>query len=259
VGGIMGETDSAMPAVAQTYRSSWMPKAPERPFWVLARMFGWILIGFVGQVILGFFIGFSAALGHLPAAPPSAIVIASACGIQGAFVWGALHQAKVTGWRGDIADGLGFFRPQRWKLLAVYCVLTISLGALAWVVRLNIPRVSFHVAPIEAEFSSGGIPIRIILAVITILVAPVAEELFFRGWLWTALRLFWKPPTVIIVTGAIWLGIHALDDWHLAIGLFPLAIILGIARHFCRSVVATMGLHMCNNAFMVAELFAWYR
>jgi membrane protease YdiL (CAAX protease family) len=254
----MDETDSAVSETAQTYRSTWMPKAPERPFRVFARMFGWILVGFATQFFFGILVGFSAALGRLPAAPPSAVVIVSIFGLQGAFVWGALRQAKVTGWRGDIADGLGFFRPQKWKLLAGLFVLVISLDALAWVVRLKIPTVSLHLSPVEAQFSSVGIPLRVVLAVLAILVSPVAEELFFRGWLWTALRLFWKPPAVIIATGAIWLGIHVLDDWHLAIRLIPLAIIVGIARHFCKSVVATMGLHMCNNAFMVVGLFAWY-
>jgi membrane protease YdiL (CAAX protease family) len=82
--------------------------------------------------------------------------------------------------------------------------------------------------------------------VVAVVVAPLAEELFFRGWLWTGLRQHWRAfPTALISCG-LWLIVHIDRGFLLPIILIPLAIILGFARHLC-GIRAAIILHALYN------------
>jgi hypothetical protein len=139
-------------------------------------------------------------------------------------------------------------------------LVTLVLNGGWWLVRISTPAAQWgsNVFPLERGFASAGVHAQVLLAIIAILLGPASEELFFRGWLWTALRRFWTPLPVIIVTGAAWAAMHVFDDPRIAIRLIPLATMLGLTRHFCKSVVASIALHMCNNATVIGAMFSLY-
>jgi len=83
--------------------------------------------------------------------------------------------------------------------------------------------------------------------VLIAVLAPIGEELFFRGWLWTALRRSWGPAATLICTSLPWLLMHFADGTWRALVLVPAAILLGLARHYGGSVRASLILHLVNN------------
>jgi membrane protease YdiL (CAAX protease family) len=84
-------------------------------------------------------------------------------------------------------------------------------------------------------------------AVESVALAPLAEELFFRGWLWTGLRRHWRVFPTALLTCGFWLVIHIERGLLLPLFLLPTAIILGFARHFC-GIRAAIILHAIYNS-----------
>jgi membrane protease YdiL (CAAX protease family) len=78
----------------------------------------------------------------------------------------------------------------------------------------------------------------------SVLLAPLSEELFYRGWLWTGLRKHWGWLPTAALTSAAWLVGHsaATVGW-----LLPVAVILSVARHYGQSVRASIALHILYN------------
>ena len=74
---------------------------------------------------------------------------------------------------------------------------------------------------------------------------PIVEELYLRGWLWTGLRKHWTVFPTAVLTGTIWLAMHL--DFRRIITLFPVAIILSVARHF-GGVRASIFVHVLVTA-----------
>jgi membrane protease YdiL (CAAX protease family) len=84
------------------------------------------------------------------------------------------------------------------------------------------------------------------VALAAVVLAPLAEELMFRvviqGWLESRE----KPAAAITTTALLFSVIHGLPD---AIGLFPLALILGYVYRRTHSYLAVVVLHGLFNAF----------
>jgi hypothetical protein len=83
--------------------------------------------------------------------------------------------------------------------------------------------------------------------------APLWEELFFRGWLWTGLRHRWGMLPVTLATALPWLLAHLSDGLARPLFLIPGAIFLSLAREYCGGVRASLVLHLLNN--LVVMLF----
>ena len=84
--------------------------------------------------------------------------------------------------------------------------------------------------------------------------APVGEELFFRGALFGWLRRRLSAPVSIGVTAAAFAAIHGFP------AILPIAFALGVAFGWIRertgSTVPTVVAHMLHNAILVAVSFA---
>jgi membrane protease YdiL (CAAX protease family) len=93
---------------------------------------------------------------------------------------------------------------------------------------------------------------------VLIVLAPLAEELFFRGWLWTGLRKHWGVLPTGLMTAVAWLLAHLEKGIvYVALLLFP-ALILTVARQVGKSVRATILIHAIYNltgSFLLIELF----
>jgi hypothetical protein len=78
--------------------------------------------------------------------------------------------------------------------------------------------------------------------------APVSEELFFRGWMWEALR---QRGYAVVTTGFLsavpWLLLHGIDSPGRILFLIPAALIFSLARYVGGSVLASLAPHMTNN------------
>ena len=81
-----------------------------------------------------------------------------------------------------------------------------------------------------------------------VLVAPVTEEVLFRGFLFAGLaRSFVGPGGAIALTSALWAVIHLQYDAPLIGAIFVIGLIMGLARFRSGSILLTCVLHSLVN------------
>lgn len=152
----------------------------------------------------------------------------------------AIVKARSIG-NGDARRGLGFLPVARLPLIVVLAVVVAAFGALRSYALFKIRPDLFY------EYASVTPWISVVHAVAVVIVAPVAEELFFRGWMWNGLRRHWGAlPTALLTTG-FWLLLHVDRGIAAVLGLLPLALLIILARQVGNSVRATIPLHIIYN------------
>jgi membrane protease YdiL (CAAX protease family) len=135
-------------------------------------------------------------------------------------------------------------------------VLFIAVAA-AWSVALNLHEQDDVVDKLGAGSSTVAL---VAVAVLVCVVAPIAEEFFFRGYFFGALRNWRGVWPAAVITGLVFGGIHVGSA---PVGfLVPLAFfgfLLCLLYHRTRSLYPCMALHCVNNsiAFGVGEKWGW--
>jgi len=129
-------------------------------------------------------------------------------------------------------------------MLKWIAVLAVFI-ALANIIAFYIHR------PIVSEFMSGiyktAKPIWLLWAAL-IIVAPLFEEVFFRGFLFQGFASsFLGKSGAIFVTSGLWAVIHTQYDTYDKVVVFCLGLVLGIARAQTRSLFTPYGLHALSN------------
>ncbi|HEX4556839.1 MAG TPA: CPBP family intramembrane glutamic endopeptidase [Xanthobacteraceae bacterium] len=159
----------------------------------------------------------------------------------------AVRKRSVVVGHGDRRAGVDDRPITRWWLLVVLAVL-----AAAWAFVAS----AFWngVFPQWVSNWRGASPWTLIAFTVgTVILAPFAEELFYRGWLWTGVRQHWRAfPTALLSCG-LWLLSHIDRGLLVPIMLIPTAVILGFARHFC-GIRAAIILHGIYNLVVVLVL-----
>jgi CAAX protease family protein len=144
----------------------------------------------------------------------------------------------------DLKDYLGLKVPPlrqvlQWSLItSVYCGLTGLILSL-------LPRETASDFFFKAYGSANP---RWVLWLAVVVAAPIFEELFFRGFLFTGLaasRLRWYGATVI--TSVLWAVIHRQYDWYEISVIFGFGLILGTVRAITNSTLLTIWLHCLVN------------
>ena len=127
-----------------------------------------------------------------------------------------------------------------WVLLAV--TLGYSLGAnvaLEWVYPASKDWVQLP----------GGQPWSALFILLAVVAAPITEELFFRGWLYTGLRSRVGATVTILVTATLFALAHWEKTHLYALAVFPVGLALGLIRERTGSIGATMTFHAGYNGF----------
>ncbi|MCA8997046.1 MAG: CPBP family intramembrane metalloprotease [Planctomycetaceae bacterium] len=84
------------------------------------------------------------------------------------------------------------------------------------------------------------------VGLLAVILAPIQEELVFRVILQSWLERFLSPVAAVVVSASLFAAVHGFPD---AVGLMPLALILGYVYQRRRSYLAVVVLHACFNAF----------
>jgi len=111
--------------------------------------------------------------------------------------------------------------------------------------------------PIVVEFmikiyNSTSQPLLLFLALI--FAAPVFEELFFRGFLFSGFRSTSLGPIgATIITSAAWSAIHLQYDLYGIFTIFIVGIVLAIARLKTNSILTTIMMHSVMNFIATIE------
>ncbi len=96
---------------------------------------------------------------------------------------------------------------------------------------------------------------RVIIVVFAVLVAPLTEEIIFRGYLHGVIRKYGGPWCAILVTAMLFAAIHV----HLPVlaPLFLLGLALSLVYEFTGSLWAPLLMHACFNAITIIVALNW--
>lgn len=143
--------------------------------------------------------------------------------------------------------------PARGLAIVVLGTLALSQGLESLTILLEVgpgPALDWIARTMAAAPPSG-----LLLAVLVVgFLAPLGEELFFRGYLQTRLRLVWSPGPAILVTALAFGLIHG----ELVHGVlaFCIGLYLGLVTERSGSVIPAVICHVANNTGSVV-LSAW--
>lgn len=197
------------------------------------------------------------------AVPSVGRILVSALTFQGAVIaltWRFLHEHQ-TRW----TTGFGF--GNQWPKAIGFGVLAVALFLpLGWGLQMACLKAMHFLGwePSEqlalvALRHSGSAAQLIALGITTILLAPVAEEMLFRGILYPSVKQYGFPRTALWSTSALFALIHF--NVAIFIPLLLLAVLLVWLYEKTDNLLAPIAAHVAFNAinfalFFVAEDFA---
>ncbi len=175
-------------------------------------------------------------LASVLAAPAQLAVLAFAVRKRGGFI---AYLSLVAPDRRSIAVGFGCVA----LLIPSLDLITYALG------REVVPP--FLIDAYRSAQAGGDL---VVLVVAVVIVAPLWEELLFRGFLFRGLCASRAGPTgAIVFTSAIWAAVHLQYDWYGVAQVFAIGLVLGWLRLRSGSTLLTTALHMAANLVALAE------
>jgi membrane protease YdiL (CAAX protease family) len=188
--------------------------------------------------------------------PPPGVTIAGTFIQDGALIFSALLLARITAGRPTAAQfGLRrvrFVTGVAWIAAAWFAFLLFS-GA--WAAALGIDENDDLPQELGADESTLAL---VAVALLVCVAAPIAEELFFRGFCFTAFRRWIGVAGGAIATGVIFGLIHAGSSD--AVFLVPLAFFgaaLCVLYHRTGSLLPCIALHALNNSLALGVSQSW--
>ncbi len=106
--------------------------------------------------------------------------------------------------------------------------------------------------PIEVYKTSGGIFFKLMLGLAAVVVAPIAEETIFRGFLYGVTKRFSDRWFAAIFTSLVFACVH--NHVGSAVPLFTLAMGLSIAYEITGCLLVPIAMHSLFNAFNLVLL-----
>jgi uncharacterized protein len=159
--------------------------------------------------------------------------------------------ARLAHWRA--ADYLALVVPKSRAALiplAVMAVFVVGYDGLTWALDHDIVT-PFQLETYHSARAAGVLPG---LWVAFVIVAPLGEEIVFRGFLyrgWAQSRRVVAPAIAAI--SALWASIHVQYDWFGMLQIFLIGLVLGWARWRSGSTLLTFGMHGFANAWAMIE------
>lgn len=213
-----------------------VPWTPRDVLWGLLVFVLWILF-FVGM-------GLAGARLHLPVDAGLVIVFGEAVLLLPAWYF-TVHKYGAS-W----AD-LGL-RPFRAGAVGLGCGLMLASVLINFVYAIFLAQFGLQIQPeMEQIFSGTAFPLALLLG--GAVVAPVVEEIFFRGFVFTGLRGQWGWPKAALASAGLFALAHVLPTSFLPI--FILGLIFAFLFQASGSVWPAILMHMLTNT--VALLLAY--
>ena len=94
---------------------------------------------------------------------------------------------------------------------------------------------------------------RLFAMISVVLVAPIAEEIMMRGWLYGKLRRKWNVVVAIILTSLTFALLHG--QWNVGVTVFALSIMLCSLREITGTIWSGMLLHILSNGIAFYLLY----
>jgi len=139
-----------------------------------------------------------------------------------------------------------------WPLVVAMTILTVFFGKLIW-------GQGFEMQPheeLKTIIAHPQLPVRVMIAVVAIVIAPVAEEMLFRGLFQTMLRSFsGRPWLSIAMCSILFATVHKnVGHWP---ALFMLSVCMGYAYERSGSLFRPIFIHsFFNGASIISVLWS---
>lgn len=154
-------------------------------------------------------------------------------------------------------EELGLTRLVSWGDIGLAPLAFIAYGLLTTIV-LSIVTATITGFPADqvqdTGFSAFGSRLDNLLAFATLVIlAPIAEEVLFRGYLYGKLKRYVPAIAAAIVTSLLFAVVHL--QWNVGIDVFVLSLVLCGLRSLTGSIWAGILVHMIKNAIAYYILF----
>lgn len=240
--------------------SSTQPAAPRRAyFWRSLGVIVWVVTGFVLAsllvlVISQLLIAFGVPVDQLN----ESVLNTAAAGLV--YLLSALivigGPQVVRGFRTSRRE-LGLARLPRWQDIGLapagFIVYFIATSIVTTIVAALVPSFNLNETQ-DVGFTNLTLHYEYILAFLTLVVlAPVAEEVLFRGYLYGKLR-GWAPIwAAAIMTSIVFGVVHG--QWNVGVDVFVLSLVMCGLREMTGGIWAGILLHMLKNGLAFYILF----
>ena len=237
-----------------------LPLAQAHPVLWGVGMAVWVgLCLFLTQILLGFIVGILVKMGALSETAlgkPVAQFIASAV----VYVVSSLIAILVPKYVRKIGtnrEELGLRGMPTWTdiLLSPIGFIVTMLGGmlLTGVLALMLPNLDWQQTQ-ELGFTNIVSRIEIFEAFLTLVViAPIAEELMFRGWLYGKLRCNLGAPIAILITSLLFGIMHG--QWNVGVVTFVMSVVMCLQREMTGTIYSGILTHMIKNGVAFYILF----
>lgn len=133
-----------------------------------------------------------------------------------------------------------------WSLLAyvAYIVFVVAYGLI-----VGVPEEQSTPEDVGADEGTFGL---INAGLLFVVIAPIGEELFFRGFFYRALRSSLGIWTAALIAGGVFGAIHIFTGWEAVPVLAALGIALCLVYERTGSLYPCIGLHAINNTLAYA-------
>jgi membrane protease YdiL (CAAX protease family) len=233
--------------------SDFQPRWRPWTAWVaLIAGFGLALIGSVIVGIIG------AGAGAKFDDPTPAMNIASTIVQDACLIAAAILFAGMAG--RPLPTQFGLRPTSPWKALGwmVAAFVTFYVVTLIWVAIVG-GNPDDEKLPDELGADQSTIALLAVAFLVSV-VAPIAEEFFFRGFFYGALRNWRGILPAAIITGAVFGAIHTGSaEWQFLVPLAIFGFLLCLLRERTGSLYPCIALHCANNslAFGVSQDWGW--
>jgi uncharacterized protein len=232
------------------------PDTSWRPATALVALIG----GIVLATVLGLVVDLPAiALGANVTAShtPGGLVIADTFVQDVAFIVAAVYCAKLGG-RVVRSWQFGLRRPGQGWLYAALMVLGLIVAFIALDAIWSEIAHPTKEKLLETLGTKESKSLLVLSAGLTCVVAPISEEMLFRGYMFTALRNWRGTLPAALIVGLLFGGVHASSAP--AADLIPLAALgfgLCLLYRYTGSLYPSIVAHALNNSIAFASLESW--
>jgi CAAX protease family protein len=228
------------------------PRSP----WGLWATLGWVILAFLLSAIAGFVVVLiwrpeaimSGGADMLKDGPLISVTTVASAAVQ---VGTLALAAKLARW--PAGEYLGLVQPAiRPALIAILILIVFLLGydALTYVLGRDIVT-PFQVDTYRTARDGGTLPL---LWLTFVVVAPVAEEIMFRGFLFRGwVRSESSAIPAIVVISLLFAAIHVQYDWFGMLQVFFIGLLLAIARWRSGSTLLTILMHVLINFWATVQ------
>jgi uncharacterized protein len=236
---------------------------PKRSFWyrfgMVAGIVGWTAFGFALAQALGAGLILYLQWSEVPLDAVNPSVFGTAINIivyslAIVIIIGIPHWVK--GWRAS-REELGIARRPKWMdaiwLLVgmfAYLILTVTVTALAMYAFPSVDYEQVQNVGFEALTHSWEFVLAFVSLVI---VAPLAEELIFRGYLFGKLKKYASIWIAVLLSAALFAVAHG--QVNVALDTFALGVVLALLRVITGNIWVSIALHALKNGLAFYLLF----